>query len=183
MSNAIDYANFGPIVEMLASTDRVAMFLSDEFLTPTAWNATADAMYFFSRYSDRVKRNPLVRIEDATVIRFYGDRYEEYARNTVEGFRRAYLAREPPSYARSVYTLANKFSIVRKYADEPLPTEAAPRSTQRTIQHHPIVGTFSIFAIDLLVPDQLTTLRIVSPADEASRVKFELLRELRGRPA
>jgi hypothetical protein len=57
--------------------------LTGRFLEPIGWNLIGDAMYQFSLHPDRLSRHPLMRLEDPEVVAFFGNAYEEYARDGV----------------------------------------------------------------------------------------------------
>jgi transcriptional regulator with XRE-family HTH domain len=165
----------GPISEMLASDDLVAMSLWDRFLAPIGWNALGDAMYRFSSYASRIERNPIVRIDDAFVQDCLGDAYEAYARNIVGIFRRAYSTRELTPYAREVFERGNESERFRRYWSEHVVADSVTPDGVRIVRHHPAVGTFTAIPMDLMLPKQQAFLRILSAADAESREKFKRL--------
>jgi transcriptional regulator with XRE-family HTH domain len=167
-----------PIAEMLSGTGLVSMSLWDRFWGTIAWNAIADAMFQLSQFQDRVQRNPLVRIETEFATTFFGADYESWARNIVGTFRRAYSTGELTPYAEQVFQLASKLETFRKYWDQHVVTDASTPHGIVITRHHPEVGTFSAVPIDLAVPEQQAFIRILSPANEDSRAKFEALKAI-----
>jgi transcriptional regulator with XRE-family HTH domain len=167
-----------PVVEMICGTGMLSMSLWDKYLAPTGWNAIADAMFLFSECPDRLSRNPVLRLEDEVVLKFFGADYENVARSLVGMFRRAYSTGEPTPYAHAVYERASELAIFRKYWDEHVVADAATSHGQSITRYHPEVGTFSAIPIDLAVPEPHLLVRILSPADDASRAKFEKLKTL-----
>jgi transcriptional regulator with XRE-family HTH domain len=165
-----------PISEMLSGTGMVAMSLWDKYWGPIAWNAIWDAMFQMSLYPDRVQRNAVVRLETDFAKTFFGADYEKWARSVVGMFRRAYSTGEPSPYAEQVYQLANKLETFRKYWDQHVVADAATPHGVIITRHHPEVGQFSAIPIDLALPEQQAFIRILSPADEEARAKFELLK-------
>ncbi len=166
-----------PLAALLDGGDLVSMSLWDRYLAPKAWNAVADAMYGLAHYPDPVQRNPIVHLEDPAVMRFFGDEFEPTARNLVGMFRRAYSTGEPTDYARQVYALGSKLATFQKFWGEHLVSDAVSPNGRIVVRHHAVVGKFSALPLDLLMPDE-ARLRILSPADEESREKFERLRAM-----
>jgi hypothetical protein len=164
-----------PIVALIANRDPVSLSLWDRFLSPLAWNDVADAMYGFSEVQSELERHPIVRLANEQVIAFFGDRYEEYARNLVGMFRRAFTGGEPTAHAREVYALALMIPIFQKYWDQQVVSSGVTITEAAFVRHHWLVGDYRATSADLLMNDENVLLRIISPTDDESRAKFALL--------
>jgi PAS domain-containing protein len=170
-----------PIAELLLGPERVALSLRDRFLSPIAWNPLADAIFGYSRFADGIERNPLVRLEDEFVRRFFGEAYEEHARRSVGLFRRAFDGGDPPAAAREIVARASRLATFRRlWAERSLAGEDPATGTQASIRWHPVGGALRAVALDVEVAGPGWTLRVLAPADEECRAKFALLRALGG---
>ncbi len=169
------------IVEMLTGTGIVAMILYDRFLAPVGWNATADGMLGFSTYATIVERNPVVHLENPMIIHFFGADFESWSRDIVGVFRRAYSTEDRTPYAQAVLDLAMTSPTFRKHWDAHHVADESALVSETIVRHHPLAGSFNAVPVNLSVPDLRGILRILAPADDDARAKFEQMRAL-GRP-
>jgi transcriptional regulator with XRE-family HTH domain len=158
--------------------DPISFSLWDHFLLPIGWNAVANAMYGFSAYSDPVLRHPLTHLDDPKMLAFFGDFHEAYARNLVGMFRRVYDIGEPSAVAQAVFQRVRDIPIFKRYWDQHVVSDHTTDPSAAFTRNHWIVGTYVATSTDLLLGKERLLLRVVAPADEASRDKFERLRAL-----
>ena len=164
-----------PIVTLIANREPVSLSLWDRFLSPLAWNDVADAMYGLSSTNSELERHPIVRLSNEQTIAYFGEHFEDYARNLVGMFRRAFTGGEPTAHAREVYAVAMTIPIFQKYWDQQVVAGAVTNGEVVFVRHHWLVGDYRARSTDLLMNDDNVLLRIVAAADEASRAKFGLL--------
>jgi transcriptional regulator with XRE-family HTH domain len=167
---------FSPISALLLDAEPMAITLWDRFLFPIGWNAVAEAMHGFGDFPDPETRHPIAHLDDPNIIRFFGEAHEAYARNLVGMFRRVYASGIPPPAAKAVYENACDVPIFRKYWEQHVVAEALTDPHVPFTRHHWLVGTYCATSIDLRLTGGDGFLRIVAPADDASRLKFERLR-------
>lgn len=166
-----------PLLTLIANREPVSLSLWDRFLSPLAWNDVADAMYGFSDTGSELERHPIVRLSNDQVVAFFGENFEEYARNLVGMFRRAFTGGDPTAHAREVYAVALTIPIFQKYWNQQVVAGAVSDSEAPFVRHHWLVGDYTAMSTDLSTNDENVLLRIVAPTDDESRAKFALLAE------
>jgi transcriptional regulator with XRE-family HTH domain len=171
-------SNLHSLTALIDPTQFASLSLWDRYLSPLGCNDVADAMYGNSEELDPIKRHPLVRLPQPRTIAFFGAAYENYARDLVGMFRRAYVSGEAPPHARAVFAAAHDIPIFTKYWDQHVVARSVTNGHDVFERHHWIVGSFRATAIDLFINEDETVLRIVAPADDESRSKFAQLAKL-----
>lgn len=175
-----------PAVEQLIDgLPAIGAVLYDRYITAVRWNAIADSMFGFAKFKEPIDRNTLVRVcrEDFQPA-YYGDDIDDLRRSLVGMFRRSYLAEEPTPFARQVYEIVSKYSLFRAHWAQNIVSEDFFHSSPVAFtRHHPVVGTFAIFAANLQVIGRSDFfMRVIGPANEDAVKKFEQLARL-GKPS
>jgi transcriptional regulator with XRE-family HTH domain len=166
-----------PMRAFVMAAQGVAASLGDRILTPILWNATADALYNYSRYPDPVERNALVRgLFDPEFIEFLGPDREALIFRAVGIFRLNYSTRTPSPYAGAVYErIKNDPLFQRAWKHRVIDDQLTRREI--AIRNHAAVGRLEVYAIDFATSMRSDLfVRILSPANEETATKFDRLK-------
>ena len=171
-----------PIEQLVPSIQSLGAIVWDSYMTALRWNAIADAMCNYSRESDPLQRNVVIRYLTAGPARrrYAGEDCENILRTVVGIFRKAFVTREPTRFAREVFAVANEFPSFRQLWAEQLIAEDLFNANSGVLErHHPVVGTLAIVTSNLrLFRRDDTFLRILAPADDATAKKFQRMRRM-----
>jgi transcriptional regulator with XRE-family HTH domain len=173
------------IEQLVPVIPNVGAIFFDRYLTALRWNAIGDAMFGLTMRGDPADRNTVrAMIADPRMPEVFGSDFERLAGGLIAMFRRAYLAAEPTPFARKLHEeivahpRLSKFWEERMVADNVFDDSGGPFQ-----RHHPVLGSFSILTTNMIVSRQQgTILRVMVPADEASKKQFERLATL-GKPS
>jgi transcriptional regulator with XRE-family HTH domain len=156
---------------------RVALCVSDPYLTPIMWNAIADAWWRLSEIETPAERNFVARLTDPHMIALGGDQFETLSRAVVGMFRRAHVS-APTPFSQQILDVAMQEPAFRRLWDEHGISDEAWESGGPHERIHSAVGPVRIKTLHLSVPRAPEIIVAVAPADEASAEAFDRLREI-----
>lgn len=165
---------------LILGTEDVGVMFWDPYMTPLAWNRTADSMFNISPFATPIERNIIVRMADQHFIHYFGEDYDVVMRRLVGVFRRAYAARPTP-FARDILSIAESYPQFKQYWDGYEVADETTLGPGPHTRHHPIAGTYSMVVVEMFPLRRHDMLRVLAPADEASAKQFAVLRSL-GKP-
>jgi hypothetical protein len=177
-SPGLSISDLSSLTALMDPSQFASLSLWDRYLSPLGCNSVADAMFGHSNEPSAFERHPLIRLPHERTIAFFGAEYETYAHNIVGMFRRAYVGGDAPPHARAVFATAHDIPIFKKYWDQQVVARSLSNDHGTFERHHWIVGTYRATAVDLVVNEDETRLRIIAPADDDSRAKFAHLATL-----
>ena len=173
----VDYGKADVLDRLVFEPLRVGICVSDAYLTPITWNAVADAWWGLSRFDTPAERNFVARFEDPFIVALAGDQYETLARAMVGMFRRAHVS-APTALSQRLLAGAMGNALFRQLWEEHAISDQPWETGGPHVREHPSVGPVRIHTLQLSMPRAPEIVVAVAPADEASAVAFDRLREI-----
>lgn len=167
-----------PLEQLLGRTSGIAISVGDRILTPLQWNATADAIYGYSRFEDPIDRNSLIRaLFDPDFIVFLGEERVKLISTAVGMFRLNCASQSPSPFATAVFERAKEHPLFQAAWKQRVVASELSQE-QAMVRVHPLVGHLDMFAIDFNSTMFTGFARIMIPANDATAEKFGRLERL-----